>query len=297
MFNIIKHKWIFLGFSGFLVLASLGVIIGFGLRPAIDFTGGALWQIRMDSEVGEREVQKELSIAGFDGVVAYREVSSDSILIKLKHLSEEEHQKAFSVLEEKIGPVEELRFESIGPTIGSQLKQRAFWAVILVLLAISLYVAFSFRKASYPVASWKYGLVILATLFHDVIIPTGVLAILGKIQGTEIDTNFIVALLVIMGFSVHDTIVVFDRIRENVLSRLKEDSFGSLVNTSVWQTMARSINTSLTLVLVLLAMFLFGGATLKTFVLILIIGTVIGTYSSIFVASPLLTLWSKSGKL
>ncbi len=163
----------------------------------------------------------------------------------------------------------------------------------MVLVGISLYVAFAFRKVSRPISSWKYGIITLVTLFHDVSIPAGFLVVLGKLKGVEIDTNSLVALLVIMGFSVHDTIVVFDRIRENLLLDRGRSDFGTVINNSVNQTMARSINTSLTLFLVLIALFIFGPITLKYFILTLLIGTIAGAYSSIFVASPLLQVWQK----
>jgi preprotein translocase subunit SecF len=169
-----------------------------------------------------------------------------------------------------------------------------------VILGISLYIAWAFRKVSAPVKSWKYGIVTLVSLFHDVSIPAGFIAILGKLKGVEIDTNFIVALLVVMGFSVHDTIVVFDRIRENLLlKRGSKVDLGAIVNFSVNETFVRSVNTSLTLILVLIAMLFFGPPSLFYFILTMLVGTVFGTYSSIFVASPLLYLWGKpvsSGK-
>jgi preprotein translocase subunit SecF len=164
----------------------------------------------------------------------------------------------------------------------------------LVLICISLYIAFVFRKTSFRIKSWKYGLITLLTLFHDVSIPTGFLAFLGWWRGIEIDVNFIVALLVVVGFSVHDTIVVFDRIRENlIVNREKRMSLAEIINYSVNETMARSINTSLTLIFVLVALIILGPPSLIYFALTILIGTVVGTYSSIFVASPLLYLWQK----
>jgi preprotein translocase subunit SecF len=214
----------------------------------------------------------------------------------MKSITESEHQTLETALQNRFGTIDELRFESIGPSVGVQLRNKAIRAAIFVLLAISLYIAFSFRKVSYPVKSWKYGVITLMTLFHDVLIPSGMLAVLGHFQGLEMDTNFVVALLVIMGFSVHDTIVVFDRIRENLLIKKGSESFDETVNTSVNQTIARSINTSLTLVLILAAMLAVGAAPLRFFVLTIMVGTVVGTYSSIFVASPLLTIFRRSGK-
>jgi len=296
MLNIIGRKSIFLSFSGILVLASVVAIGIFGLRPGIDFTGGTQWQIQLsDSNLEAQPIQDLFADLGVQNVLVQRETTNGSFIIKLPPLSEETRQEYAQKIEERFGAFESLRFESIGPSIGSRLRSRAILATIFVLIAISLYIAFSFRKVSYPVKSWKYGLVTLATLFHDVIVPTGVLAVLGYTSGVEIDTNFIVALLVVVGFSVHDTIVVFDRIRENVLLG-RGRAFEETVNESINQTIARSINTSFTLVLVLLAMFFVGAASLKLFVLIMLIGTLLGTYSSIFVASPLLTLWHEFGK-
>ncbi|MEK7641173.1 MAG: protein translocase subunit SecF, partial [Patescibacteria group bacterium] len=161
----------------------------------------------------------------------------------------------------------------------------------LVLLAISLYVAFAFRKVSKPVSSWKYGIITLITLFHDALVPAGMFAVLGRLLNLEVDTNFVVAILVVVGFSVHDTIVVFDRIRENLrIAGSNVGDFSSLVNSSINQTFARSINTSLTLILTLVALYFLGPAALQYFVLTILVGVVMGTYSSIFIASPLLTV-------
>lgn len=283
--------------SGILILAALIGVISFGFKPAIDFTGGTSWQFKVESSsVDEGAIQNYLTNdLKIDGAVVYKETSTNSFIARLPHITEAQHQQFLSALGQKFGKVDEMKFGAIGPTVGAQLKNKAIMAVVLVMLAISLYIAFAFRKVSYPVKSWKYGIVTLSSLVHDVIIPAGLLAYLGRFSGVEMDANFVVALLVIMGFSVHDTIVVFDRIRENLMLRRGNKSFDEIVNESVNQTLARSINTSLTLVLVLLAMFFFGPASLSLFVLIMLIGTIIGTYSSIFMASPLLTIWYKFG--
>jgi len=174
------------------------------------------------------------------------------------------------------------------------LKTKAMWAIVLVLIGISLFIAWAFRKVSEPVKSWKYGIVTLITLVHDVSIPAGLLALLGYWKGIEIDTNFIVALLVVMGFSVHDTIVVFDRIRENLtLNRGRKFDLGDIIRFSVKETFTRSVNTSLTLILVLVVLLAFGPPSLFYFILTILVGTIFGTYSSIFVASPLLYLWQR----
>lgn len=294
--NIIKNKKYFLGFSGTVVVLSIVAMAIFGFKTGIDFEGGTLWQIKGDIAVPQLQSFFENNL-NVKNITVYPEPSSQSFLVRSNDISEAKHQEYLTALKSNFKNIEELRFESVGPTIGKELKTNAYEAIVLVLLGISIYVAYAFRKVSFPVKSWKYGVITLITLFHDVIIPAGLLAVLGTKFGIEMDTNFIVALLVVMGFSVHDTIVVFDRIRENLtLSRGKVD-FDEIVNKSINQTMARSINTSLTLVLVLVALFVFGPVSLKYFILTILVGTVFGTYSSIFIASPLLTIWNKFSRV
>lgn len=187
--------------------------------------------------------------------------------------------------------VVEERFEAIGPAIGQELKSKSIWAILVVLLAIVAYIAWAFRKVSYPITSWKYGVVAIITLFHDILITLGIFIFLGKYLGLEVNTPFVAALLTILGYSVNDTIVVFDRIRENL--HKYEGEFEEIVDKSVRETVTRSINTSLTTELVLLAILIFGGTTISDFVLVLVIGILLGTYSSIFIASPLLVVWQK----
>lgn len=298
MFDLMKYKNLFIGFSGMLVILAGASVVFFGFKTGIDFSGGTLWQIgisRQTVSVNELERYfKETLRAKEVGITA--DQSQKIFFIRTRELTEAEHQQYLLALRSNFGEIEELRFESIGPAIGKELRDKAVLAFILVLAGIAFYIAFAFRKISRPVSSWKYGLVTLVTLFHDAVIPAGFFAFLGQWKGIELDTNFIVAILVIMGFSVHDTIVVFDRIRENLsLSRDKEN-LGKIINASVNQTFARSINTSLTLALVLIVLYFFGAASLGYFTLLILIGTIIGTYSSIFVASPLLTFFYRGGK-
>jgi preprotein translocase subunit SecF len=294
MFDLIKYKKLFIGFSITLVLASIILIAVFGFRLGIDFSGGTLWQIKFgDKAVVSAELADALKVLGKEGVNVTADETNNSLLIRALEMPEEEHQKLRAELVGRFGTLEELRFESIGPTIGQELRNKAIKAFLLVLLGISLYIAFAFRKVSYPVSSWKYGFITLITLFHDALIPAGFYALAGQLYGVEADTNFIVALLVIMGFSVHDTIVVFDRIRENLLVQ-KGKSLEEVINLSVNQTLARSINTSFTLILVLIALLVFGASSLAWFTGLILLGTIIGTYSSIFVASPLLTYFVKN---
>ncbi|MBI2120896.1 MAG: protein translocase subunit SecF, partial [Parcubacteria group bacterium] len=185
-------------------------------------------------------------------------------------------------------PIEK-RFTSIGPVIGHELRAKAWVSIMAVLLAIVLFVAFAFRKVSLPVSSSKYGLITIVALAHDIIVPTGALALLGYFSGVEADVLFVTAILTILGFSVHDTIVVFDRVRENLKLKVSEN-FSEVVGTSLRQTFVRSINTSLTVILVLAALLYFGPASTHNFSLILLIGIIAGTYSSVFLASPLLVL-------
>ncbi|MEK7149746.1 MAG: protein translocase subunit SecF [Patescibacteria group bacterium] len=312
MINIIGKSKIFLLISLILVIVGVVAVVVLGLKPGIDFKGGTLWQVKIitdnrpqvaeqSSLRGTQQTTNDLkkffiSDLGLKDAVVYPS-DNQSYLIRIQDISEDVHQKYLGVLKSKFNGVEELKFESIGPAVGGELKKKAFWAIGLVLLGISLFVSYAFKKVSYPVKSWKYGVITLITLFHDVVIPAGLLAILGWKFGVEVDTNSIVALLVIMGFSVHDTIVVFDRIRENLMLSRSGANFSEIVNNSINQTLARSINTTLTVILMLLAMFFFGPATLKYFILTILVGIVAGTYSSIFVASPLLTMWEKSGKV
>lgn len=290
MFDLIKYKNLFIGISLALLVLAFASIYTYGFKEGIDFSGGTLWQVGFtEKEVSVSELESYLKTNfGIENLLVTAGSEKGVMMIRTNELSEDQHQEYASKLQENFGQVEELRFESIGPVIGAELKNKAIWAFILVLFGISLYIAFAFRKVSYPVSSWKYGVATLICLFHDAVIPAGLYAWWGNVKGLEIDTNFIVAILTIMGFSVHDTIVVFDRIRENLIVH-KGKKLDEIINISTNQTFARSINTTLTLVIVLVALYLFGASTLSYFVLLILIGTVIGTYSSIFMASPLLT--------
>jgi preprotein translocase subunit SecF len=293
--NIIKYKWIFLSFSIALIIASIVGLSLFGFHRGIDFTGGTLWQVSFDKAVTRDALtmfaKDKLKLE--DPIITEQE-GTNGFLIKAKEISEVLHQEYLTSLKKQFGGLTELSFQTISGAVGSELVDRALWALGINLFAISLYVAYAFRKVSYPVSSWKYAFITLITLFHDALIPVGMYAFLGHFLGLEVDTNFIVAVLLIIGFSVHDTIVVFDRIRENLRhSDTSKVHFGELVNRSINETFARSLNTSLTLFIVLVVFIILGATTLKYFTLTILVGTVIGTYSSIFIASPLLVLWNK----
>jgi preprotein translocase subunit SecF len=213
------------------------------------------------------------------------------MIFRFKSVDEARHQEILKHLGEKFDKVEENRFESIGPTIGKELRRKATYAIVVVLICIILYIAWAFRKVSKPVASWKYGVIAVIALIHDVGIPIGLFAVLGRFFGVEVNSAFVAAILTILGYSVNDTIVVFDRVRENLIKSGGDyDEFEKIVNESVNQTFARSINTTLTTLLALIAIFFWGGETIKYFALALIVGIGLGAYSSIFIASPLLVV-------
>jgi len=286
--NFVKYRKVYYIFSGILILLSLISLVSFGLKPGIDLAGGSIVDLNFkDSRPSNEQIEEKLKDFNL-GEIVIQPVGDKEVIIRTKDISEATHQEILK----KFEGVEERSFESIGPTIGNELKQKTKSAMILALLAIAGYVAFAFRKVSWPVSSWKYGLATLIALFHDIIIPLGLFAYLGKAHNVEITIPIIAAILTILGFSVHDTIVIFDRIRENILKR-RSQSFEEIVNLSLNQTLGRSINTVLTVMFVVLSLFFFGGETLRYFSLALIIGTISGAYSSIFIASSLLVTWLK----
>lgn len=294
MINVIGNRKIYLGISAVVVGAAVLAIALWGFKQGIEFTGGTFWQFKLSGSESVSQVEEFFkNDLGRKEAKINSESEGNSFLIRLADVSEADHQNYVGALESKFGSFEEMTFQSIGPSVGAELRQKSIKAIIFVLLGISLYIAFAFRKVYQPISSWKYGVVTLISLFHDVAIPAGMLAVLGHFGAVEIDGNFVVALLVVVGFSVHDTIVVFDRIRENLLIGRGKKEFGEVINDSVNETLARSINTSVTLILVLLALYFVGPASLQYFVLTLLVGVTVGIYSSIFVASPLLYVWHK----
>ncbi len=293
--NIIGKRKIWFAISGVLVLASIICVAVFGLNFGIDFTGGSLLEIKFETEATVDSVRSMLLDQGYEGVRVQQSGEADYI-IRFLPLSEEEHQAVLGALSEQFGSAEELRFDSIGPIIGYELRRKALWAIGFALVLIMAYIAWAFRKVSEPVASWKYGLLTIIAAMHDLIIPIGAFAVLGALLGYQVDTAFVAALLTILGYSINDTIVVFDRTRENLSTLTSSESFESVVNRSVNQTLTRSVNTSVTTLLALVAVFLFGGETIQHFALALIIGIISGTYSSIFLASPFLVAWERRGK-
>lgn len=296
---IIKYKKIFLSFSALLILLSLASFFVFGVKVGIDFKGGAITEVsyggtRPDQGILNQNLEK-LNLGSF----LLQPTGEQGYIVKSRDLNDVEHTLLLETLSfGDRGSLTETSFNSIGPSVGRELTRKAIVAVVLVSLAIILFIAFVFRKVApsamgrHGVASWKYGLIAVIALLHDVIIPMGIFVFLSNFYGAEVDTLFVVAVLTILGLSVSDTIVIFDRIRENLKNSggMHKVNFSEIVGHSLEQSFVRSISTSLTVILVLLALFFFGPATTKYFALMLTAGMFFGTYSSIFLASPLLAL-------
>lgn len=291
MFVVTYRKFFYI-LSTLLIVLSIGSVIKWGLNYGIDFKGGSIIEIEYASSTPAQSVLVS-QLAPLDLKESIRPTGTSGFIIRMRAISQEERVMLTDTLTSK-GTIQvvEKRFDSIGPVLGSEALRKSLVSIILVILAIVLFIAYAFRKVSEPVSSFKYGLIAIVALLHDVIIPTGVFAILGHFAGYEIDTLFVTALLVVLGFSVHDTIVVFDRVRENLNHAKANKPFDQIVGESISQTFTRSINTSLTTLLALIVLYFVGGEATHHFSLALIIGIVAGTYSSIFIGSPLLvTVW------
>lgn len=288
------RRWWF-ALSGVMIVASVLAVAFFGLNQSIDFTGGSLMELRFDGDMpSTSSVSKLLTDAGYKAVTAQTSGSNEA-LVRLESLDETRHQDALKTLSGAY-KVEELRFDSIGPVVGKELRASAFTGVAVTLLLIGLYIAWAFRKVSAPVAAWKYGALTVLAAAHDVIVPLGVFAVLGHFYGWEVGTAFVAAILTILGYSISDTVVVFDRTRENLQHQTAGESFAAIVDKSIQQTFVRSLNTSATTLLALLAILVFGGDSTRPFALALFVGILVGTYSSIFIASPLLVEWELRSK-
>jgi len=285
-----KRKWWFI-ISSILIIPGLIVLIIWDLNLGIDFSGGTLIELEFPKKdkIIKEEVEKALKPLNLKNL-QIQSVGPKSILIRTNPIAKDEFTKINKTLEEKIGQIKEIRYETVGPIVSKDLTKKAIISVIIASIVIIFYIAIAFRKAPKPANSFRFGVCAVLALIHDLLFVCGIFAILGHFMGVEIDNLFITALLTIMGFSVHDTIVVFDRIRENlrVYSGLP---FEEVTNKSIIQTITRSINTSYTVLLVLLVLYIFGGESIKYFILALLLGITIGTYSSIFTASPLLVVW------
>ncbi|MFA6017831.1 MAG: protein translocase subunit SecF [Patescibacteria group bacterium] len=289
--NIIGKSKLWLAISVAIVVLAFGALLAYGLNFGIDFTGGSLMQISAPG-TSVSAIREAATAGGFESVVQQGE--GDTYFVRLAPVTEEQHQMILSIVRALSVDAKEIRFDTVGPVIGDELRSASISASVLMLILILVYVAWAFRKVTHPVASWKYGVVTMIAAFHDVMIPLGVFAVLGHYFGYQVDMAFVAAVLTILGYSINDTIVVLDRTRENLLRRRHSDmSFGDIVNSSIMETLARSLNTTFSSFLPLFAVFLVGGETTRPFVLALMIGLVSGAYSSIFIASPLLVEWER----
>ncbi len=291
--NFVKHKNIFFLISGILILPGLISLLTRGLKLGIDFTGGTLMEIKSAQFNTSRksEVLELIKKQGVE-VSSIQQSGPASFIIRAKEINQALNNKIMAELNKKYQKVEEPRFETVGPTIGSELTRNAILALMVSSTFIVLYIAWSFRQVPKPASSFRFGITAVAALLHDAFFILGVFSILGWTFNVEVDSLFVTALLTVIGFSVHDTIVVYDRIRENLV-KVKAPTFSDTVNLSIWETLARSINTSTTVIIVLLALLLFGGESIRWFVFALLIGIISGTYSSIFNAAQLLVLWQE----
>ena len=296
MFIVNNRKFFFI-LSAVLVLASIFSIWKYGFNLGIDFKGGSVLEVSYaENRPAKDTISAELEKVGLGNFILTPSGDRNYIL-KTRELSATEKVIVMSAFQtEATNVAKEEKFSSIGPVVGSQMKNKAMVAITIVLICILLFITFVFRKVSKPVASWKYALVTIVALLHDVIIPTGFFVVWNHFTGGEIDLLFVTALLAILGYSVHDTIVVFDRVRESLRDGVSKKPFIETVGEAVSQTMARSINTSVTTFLTLAALYFVGGETTKDFALLLLVGVVVGAYSSIFVASPLLVTLEKFQK-
>jgi len=317
---VITHKRLFLGIGAAIMLSSIIAISVFGLNLGIDFTGGALTEVAYDERPTKEQLEQDitpLELGGFSLRESVDETGREAYILRTRDLSETERIAVEEIMLASGEGSGVTRFTSIGPVIGQELKDKAAYAIASVILVIVLYVAFAFRGIKQPVGGWVYGGITVFVLVHDVLVPAALMSILGVIAGAEIDILFVTAILAVLGYSVNDTIVVFDRVRENLMENrtekvtkidvgggvFREDieyiynkPFGEIVGSAVSQTLARSINTSLTTFLALAALYIFGGDITENFALVLMAGVLAGTYSSICIANPLLVLISERKK-
>lgn len=295
--DIVGRRKIFLVASGILNAISIIAIILFGFKLSIEFTGGSKLEV---TSINNKEIDvnrlKAIIEENKIKVVTISKNSPTVVTVRTDTISDAQKNSILAKTKEKGIELKEVSFDTLGPTIGTEAKVNALKAVGLAILAITLYIAFAFRKVSKPVSSWKFGISAIIALVHDVLMVLGAFSLFGLFFGIEIDTLFITAVLTIMGFSVHDTIVVFDRIRENIIKNVHNKPFEEVVNMSFNETLARSLNTSLTVILVLFALLLFGGESIRWFIVAFLIGLITGTYSSIFIASAVLVEWYMAEK-
>lgn len=293
--NISFIKYHKLNYLFFIILtaATIGCLVIFGLNLGIDFLGGTLWEINFENRPANAVIQEKLN--SFDlGEIVIQPTDNNGVILRFKNIDEETHQKMISELN-KISNIQEKRFESIGPTIGKELREKTVSLVIISLISLLIYIAISFRKLKWPISGWKYGIVSIITLALDVLVTLLVLILLGRFYNVQFNIAIVAALLTILGYTINDKVIVFDRVRENLL-RERSDDFPGIVDKSLNQILGRSLSTGACTLFVLFVLFFLGGETLKYFSLTLIVGIIVGTYTSLFVASSILVSWGLKGR-
>ncbi len=284
----------FLPVSAILVIASIVGFVWPGPVLSIEFTGGTLLEVQLPEGVTQERLETSLAAMPTLGDATVTSTRSGSQFVRTRTLTTEEHSQLLATLTKDLGKVEELQYTTIGPTVGQNLKIRALYALLAAMAAIILYVAAAFRKIPAHLSPWSFGIAAIIALVHDVAITLGIFTILSHYTSFQMDTLFVSAVLSIMGYSVSDTIVIFDRIRDNIFAEGKRTDFTEIAEKSLRQTITRTLNTGLGALIMLFSLFFFGSESIRWFILALIVGTLIGTYSSFFIATPLLALWRKS---
>ncbi len=287
---IITHRKFFFWLTGLILAAAIGAIVFWGLPLGIDFTGGSMIQVNyQDTRPALTDIEKQVS-AVHEGTISVRTVGENDISIRARAMTPEEHEAILAAISENTSATE-LAYTTVGPALGSQFANKALWAILAVILVIVLYIAFAFRHVSRPVPSWGYGLTVVAMLVIDIIVPTGFFAAYAHFTGAEVDSLFVVALLALLGYCVNDIIVIFDRIREHLARNEKiglRESFEDTIGKSITETMTRSINTAVTVALALIVLIFLGAPATRNFALVMLVGVVAGTFSSITRSAPLL---------
>jgi preprotein translocase subunit SecF len=295
--SFLRLAKVFLTLSALLVLASAVLLFVPGPQISIEFTGGTLMEIRLPQGKTKDDLSRSLDSSAAKnpkvGNASIAQTRTETYFIRTGNLTNEEHLALLANLKQSLGPLEELQFTTIGPTVGQTLKRRAVYALAIATVAIVLYLALAFRKVPRKLSPWRFGIIAVIALLHDVLITVGIFTILSHYTTFQVDTLFVTALLSIMGYSVNDTIVIFDRIRDNLYQEGKVQNFAELAERSLKQVLTRTINTGIGALIMLIALFFLGSESIRWFILTLIIGTVIGTYSSFFIATPLLIFWRK----
>jgi preprotein translocase subunit SecF len=293
-FDFLKPAKYFFAISAITTILGIGLLVYPGPRYSIEFTGGTRMVLTVPAGKTSEDVSNAVkSFKDAQLSPTLNRMQDGNFLVRLKGIDDETHKKLGTHLDATLGDVSEVQYTTIGPTVGATLKVRAIYALIVASLGIILYIAFAFRKVPRRYSPWKFGVAAVATLLHDVMVTVGIFVILSYFTDFEVDTLFVTALLTILGYSVNDTIIIFDRIRDNLFVQERKEDFPTIANRSVNQTWKRSLYTSGSTLIMLTSLFIFGSATIQWFVLTLIIGILLGTYSSIFVATPILVYWNK----